>query len=484
MDWTNLAALAATAALFAGVFLLNRRRVNFSLLTIGALVAGIPLGLVFQGHVDYIKPVGTIYLHVMLAIVAPLIIVSILSSVMSLGSHAKLRSIGLRSVGWLLLINAIAVVLTLGFALATRTGANASVVVEGINVSALENLVTPFTDVVVGFFPTNIVSDVADNKIIPIIIFTLMVAVAYTLVAEREPEKVRVVAPVVEALRAIIYRAVGFVIALTPYAVLTLTAVAASNATARGDRVTALLSLLVLAFVICLVDTFLVNGVLLRVWADVSPVQFFRKLVPAQMTAFTTQSSVATLPVTTDVLTRRMGVPSDVANFTAPLGTTIGMPGCSGIWPILVAVFGIHALGIDYSFQDYLVLAVLGVVVSVGTAGVPGTATITTTTVLTAAGLPLELVAVTLPISTIADMARTMTNVTSAAVAATIVARQVGRLDDAVFEGTRDYVPDPDPAPASQASTAPAGTYLDQPVGVGGGYAPSVPVGQCSITDR
>lgn len=480
MDWTNLAALAATAVLFAGVYALNQRKVNFSLLTIGALLAGIPLGVVFQGHVDWIKPVGTIYLHVLLAIVAPLIIISILSSVVQLGSHAKLRSIGIRSVVWLLAINAIAVVLTLGLALATRTGSDASVVVEGINVSALENLVQPFTDVVVDFFPTNIVSDIADNKIIPIIIFTLMVAVAYTMVAERSPEKVRVVAPLIEALREIIYRAVGFVIVLTPYAVLTLTAVAAANATEGGDRVTPLLSLLVLAFVACLLDTFVVNSVLLRVWADVSPLQFFRKLVPAQMTAFTTQSSVATLPVTTDVLTRRVGVPTDVANFTAPLGTTIGMPGCSGIWPILVAVFGVHALGIDYTLQDYVVLAVLGIVVSVGTAGVPGTATITTTTVLTAAGLPLELVAVTLPISTIADMARTMTNVTSAAVAATIVARQVGRLDDAIFEGTKDYVPDPEPVLVS-----PGGPGTDDDLlGWDGPGRDSVPVGQCSLPAR
>ncbi len=130
---------------------------------------------------------------------------------------------------------------------------------------------------------------------------------------------------------------------------------------------------------------------LLRVWADVSPVQFFRKFVPAQMTAFTTQSSVATLPVTTDVLTRRMGVPGDVAELHRAARHHDRHARLLGIWPILVAVFGIHALGIDYELvQDYLVLAVLGVVVSVGTAGVPGTATITTTTVLTAAGLPLE----------------------------------------------------------------------------------------------
>ena len=110
-------------------------------------------------------------------------------------------------------------------------------------------------------------------------------------------------------------------------------------------------------------------------------------------------------------------MPSEIAGFTAPLGTTIGMPGCAGIWPILLAVYAINALGIRTALSDYAVLVILGLLVSIGTAGVPGTATVTATTVLAAAGLPLEVVILTLPISALADMARTTNNVTSAAVA-------------------------------------------------------------------
>jgi L-cystine uptake protein TcyP (sodium:dicarboxylate symporter family) len=151
------------------------------------------------------------------------------------------------------------------------------------------------------------------------------------------------------------------------------------------------------------------------------------------LTAFTTQSSLGTLPVTTDALTRKVGVHSEIAHFTAPLGTAVGMPGCAGIWPMLISVWGINAYGIQYSLLQYAVLAVLGTLVSIGTAGVPGAATVSSATVLAAAGLPLEFIAVTLPISMIADMARTATNVTAAAVSSTIVARQVGLLDDEVF---------------------------------------------------
>ena len=184
---------------------------------------------------------------------------------------------------------------------------------------------------------------------------------------------------------------------------------------------------------VCFAHAFIVNGVILRVFADVPTIAFFRKIFPAQITAFTTQSSVGTLPVTTSVLTRRVGVHPEVAHFTAPLGTTIGMPGCAGIWPMLIAVWGINAYGLNYSLSDYLVLALLCTIVSIGTAGVPGTATVAAATVIAAAGLPLEFVAVTIPIGMIADMARTTTNVTAAAVSATVVARQTGLLDDEIF---------------------------------------------------
>ena len=286
---------------------------------------------------------------------------------------------------------------------------------------------------VVDFFPKNIVGDLADGKVIPVIIFTLLIAVAYAAVAAREPQVVEPVTRLLEAARVIIYRVVGYVIALTPYAVLGLTTVAVSDASGNRAALWSLIGLLGITYLLCFVDAYLVNGVLLRVAADVNPVTWFRSFLPAQTTAFTTQSSIGTLPVTTEVLTRRIGVPREIAGFTAPLGANLGMPGCAAIWPLLVAIWGINATGMTYGAADYAVLAVLCLLVSLGTAGVPGTATITTTTVLAAAGLPLEFLALTLPISTVADMARTLTNVTAAGVATTIVARREGRLDDAVF---------------------------------------------------
>ncbi|MFC5676840.1 dicarboxylate/amino acid:cation symporter [Aeromicrobium endophyticum] len=438
MKWPDLAVLAVIVLVFVGIRLLRRRHVNFSLLTLLALAVGVPIGLVARGHVEYVEPIGRIYINVLLASVAPLIVVAIISSIASLGSIEKLRAIGFRSIGWLLASNAIAVVLALGIGLASGTGRGVDESLGGEELSVLQNSVQDPAQVVVDFFPSNVFGDLAANHIIPIILISVTVAIAYLTLAERDAASVRPFADGIEALKLVIFRAVGFVIGLTPYAIVALTTTVVATSADLGSKFWSLVGLLGLTWGACFAHTFLVNSVILRVFAGVSPLAFFRKILPAQVTAFTTHSSVGTLPVTTDVLTRRVGVHPEVAHFTAPLGTTIGMPGCSGIWPILVAVWGINAYGIDYTAQDWIVLALLGTIVSIGTAGVPGTATVAAATVFAAAGLPLEFIAVTLPISTIADMARTATNVTAAAVSATVVARQTGLLDDGVFAGTHD----------------------------------------------
>jgi len=438
MDLINLAVLAAVFAGFFGLRILLKKRINFSVVTLIALAAGIPIGLLAQGHVSYIEPIGRIYINILLASVAPLIVLSIISSITSLGSLQQLKSIGVRSIGWLLTSNGLAVVLALGLGLFFEIGKGVGETLGGEELSVLKNSVQNFGDVVVNFFPTNIVSDIAGNHIIPLILIAVTLSIAYLALSERRAKEVKGFRENVESLKLVVFKAVQYVIKLTPYAVLALTAQVVANTKNLGPQFFSLIGLLALTWLACVLHAFGINSVLLRVFARVSPIKFFKKIFPAQLTAFTTQSSLGTLPVTTDALTRKVGVHSEIAHFTAPLGTAIGMPGCSGIWPMLISVWGINAYGIQYSLAQFALLAVFGTLVSIGVAGVPGAATVSSATVLAAAGLPLEFIAVTLPISMIADMARTATNVTAAAVSSTIVARQVGLLDDEVFNSNEN----------------------------------------------
>lgn len=496
-DLLALLALLTTLLAFAGILALRLRGAGFTTLVLIGLALGIGVGLLFRGHLDYVGFLGDLYVQIITAIVAPLIFISILSSVTSLGSTAKLRTIGLSSTFWLLLTNAIAIVLTLAIVLSIGLGRGVQLDVADGSGDTLLGLVKPIDDVLLGLVPKNIAGDFVSNNIVPIILFALLFAVAY-LVANRRPDsQLQSFKSVVDGTKKVVMTAVGFVIELTPYAVLALVATTTATAVTRIETVISLLVVLVLAVGIAFLDAYVVNGILLRVFADVNPLRWFRYMTPAQYTAFSTQSSVGTLPLTIPTLTRRIGVPEDVATFAAPVGTTIGMPGCAGIWPIIVAVFSINALGIDYSLGDYLALAGLCMLVSLGTAGVPGTAIITATAVLTAVGLPVEILVVLIPISAVAGTASTMANVTAAATAATIVARRQGTLDDAIFLGTKDpssdrgLRADTAPVPATASSTAtpvaaapdasPAAVTAVLPETPGFTIPDDIPVGQCEL---
>jgi Na+/H+-dicarboxylate symporter len=486
LDWTSVSALVTVLVLFVGIFILRTRaKLGFTPTVLGAMAVGVAIGFIFSGHTDWIRPIGNIYVSILTAIVAPLIIVSIISSVTSLGSAKQLKGIGARSVFWLLVTTALSIILAFVLATVFNVGGNAHLVIDGVTAEAYENRVVSFSQVLVGFFPSNIVSDIAGNNIIPIILFSTLIAVSYVLVAQHRREKVIVFKHFIEALKEIVFKAVGFIIELTPYAVLALVAVSISGSVARSSTMISLGVLLLIAFVAFAIDVWLINSVLLTAFAKLNPIRFFRKIVPAQAVAFSTQSSVGTLPVTTNVLTRRIGVGLEVTNFTAPLGTTIGMPGCAGIWPMLNAMYGIHGLGIEYSASDYVMLGVICLFVSLGTAGVPGTATVTTASVLAAAGLPLEILVLVLPISAIADTGRTATNVTAAIVASAIVGRQEKDLDDDIFNGLKEFDEEAGAGGADGAGLS--GSGADGADLYGGAAAVqieeegAVPVGSCSI---
>ena len=439
IDWLSAAALAVVLIFFILIYILQKKKVNFTVIILGSLVIGVAVGVIFSGHTSWVMPIGKIYVSTLNAIVSPLIIVSILSSITSLGSTAQLKGIGLRSIFWLLLTTLLAIVLSLGLGLTFGIGRNSYLSLDGIDAQTFESKVVPFSQVLIGFFPRNIISDIADENTIPMILFAVLIAVSYVLVANKNREKVAIFKSFIEACKMIIFKAVDFIISLTPYAVLALIATATGNGISRSGIMWSLLVLLIVSFIAFALDTWVINAVLVKAFARLNPIKFFRKILPAQIVGFSTQSSAGTLPISTGILVKQIGVDPKVANFTTPLGTTIGMPGCAGIWPVLIAIYGVHGLGINYGIKDYLLLAVISLFVSLGTAGVPGTATITTASVLSAVGLPLELIVLSIPISAIADTGRTATNITGAMVAAAIVGRQESSLNDGIFNDSETY---------------------------------------------
>lgn len=444
INWIALLALAVVSLLYVIIYALSKK-INWTILVLISLALGIIVGLVFKSnnntYLKWVTVIGDIYINLISALVAPVILISILSSFITLKNKDNIKSIGLKSILWLMTSALAAVIISILVGTIFRLGHGAKSVFDGIDdvssgtVSAYSGLAKSFDEVIKNLFPSNIISDLADNNVVAIIIISLALALGYIAVAKSEgEEKLQTFKNLVLSVKKIIYKVLAFVIRLTPYAILAIISSSTSKMFANRSSIIQLLILVGLIYFVAIVHTFLVNGALVRLFGKVNPVKFFKKIIPAQLTAFTTQSSVGTLPVTIKNL-KDSGVNDEVSNFTAPLGTTIGMPGCTCIWPILLVIFYINAVGISWGIGDYIILGAIALVLSVGSAGVPGIAVVSSIALFEVLNLPVAAVILLMPINTISDMVRTFDNVSTAAAASIIVARQTNNLNDALFNG-------------------------------------------------
>ncbi len=423
LDITLFAALGFAILLIGILVYLAKRGVDFGIRTILALGLGIVLGIVFRGKLDYVQPIGKIYVSLISAFVIPLLFFSVISSVSQLKNIQKLKTIGAKSVAWLTGNTLIASILTVIMALFLKVGKGANV---SLPTDYTPKEVPAITQVIIDLFPKNIFAQAANNAIVPLILFSLIIGVAVVSLSSENAKEIKPFKDFIDAGAKVIYKVIGYIIELTPYAVLTLVANAVSN---NGpEKLLPLLSVLVVAYLACFIQSFIVSGALIAGVAKLNPITFFKHIWSAQTVAFTSQSSVGTIPVTVKTL-KNAGVSESIASFVAPLGANVGMPGCAGIWPTLLAVFAINSLNIEYSVTQYIFLILIATLVSIGTVGVPGTSTITTTAIFAAVGLPIEIIVLVTPISSIVDMARTATNVTAAATSSLLVAVSENEFD-------------------------------------------------------
>lgn len=444
VNWIAIFALVVVLLIFVLLKFLSDR-INWTLVILISLVIGVVVGVIFasedNSYLIWVDLIGDIYVNVITALVAPVILVSIISSFISLKDKDKMKKIGLKSVFWLLLSAAVAIVLSIIFGTVLQLGKGSSFFdnissVSSGTVSAYEGLTKSFDQVVLSLFPSNFVGDLSANNIVAIIITAIALALGFISVVREEGEsKVAVFANFVESVKKILYKILSFIIDLTPYAVLCLIAGAASKVFTNftANDITQLVLLVVVIYVVCLIHNYGYHALILKFVAKVNPFRYFKKTARSQATAFTTQSSVGTLPVTIGDLTKKVGVDEEVANFTAPLGTTIGMPGCTCVWPVLLAIFYVNSVGLGWGVGDYIILAVLTLIMSLGSAGIPGIAIVSAIGLFSVLNLPVAAVILFMPINTISDMVRTLDNVTTAAVSSTVVARKSGLLNDDIF---------------------------------------------------
>ena len=449
-NWISLFALSIFFLAFIFLRILSKK-IKWIYVVLISLVLGIGLGLLFSSennkYLIWTDMIGSIYVNVIKALVAPIILISVFSSFVLLKNKSKMKSIGLKSVIWLLTSAVLAIVLSLAVGLLFKVGTGAGAIFENITsvsdskVVAYQGLTKSFDEVIINLFPSNFITDLGNNNVVAIIIIAIAFALGYIAVSKKEGENaVKSFKDFILAFKKVLFKVLEVVVSLTPYAVLCIIAGSASSIFKSVDSMIQLLILVVLIYAVSFIHTYLLNGALVTFVAKLNPIKFFKKTFSIQATAFVTQSSVGTLPITTEVLRKKVGIKEEVADFTAPLGTTIGMPGCTCIWPILLVIYYVNAVGLSWGFGDYVVLAILTLLFSLGSAGVPGIAIVSAVGLFSAINLPVAAVILFIPINTISDMVRTLDNVSTATVASAIVARKTNNIDDDIFNDKKEYV--------------------------------------------
>lgn len=412
---------------FIMLWTLSKHKFSFSKRVLFALLMGIILGTIFQSDATIIRPVGQLYVRLIMMVVMPLVFTSIIKSFTDLKDISKVKTIGLRSLFWLLFTTVIATSLALVTALAFNLGSNFDV----SSIAYTPREVVPIEQVILNLFPNNIIAHMASNQMIPVILFALAIAIAMLLESKKHEEKVKPFKNVIDSAQSVMVRLTRIVIRFTPYGVFALIA----NAAGRNniDTLKALGLYIGVFYGLMIIHFLIVHLGLITFVGKLNPIRFMKNIYPAQVVGFTSQSSYGTLPVTIKTLTNRVGVHDRIASFVGPLGANVGMNACGGMFPAFVAIITANAFGIELVFVDYLLIVLTTLIASIGIAGVPGIASIAATVVLVSLGLPLEGIGLVIGVDALVDMGRTALNITGTMVSATLTAVKEKDLDYDVF---------------------------------------------------
>ena len=383
-----------------------------------ALVLAIIAGMLLQDHAEfaneYIKPFGTIFLNLVKFIVGPIVLFSIMSGVVSLSDVRKVGSIGGTTVIYYFCTTAVATAIGLLFANLFK---KYYPVLSTSSLSYEAPEASKPMDVVVGIFPSNFLAPIAESNMLQVIVMALLIGFAIILLGEKAEATIEGL----ERWNSIFMKVMEMILELSPIGVFCLLCpVIASN----GPKVIGSLAMVLLtAYIGYLIHAVCVYSMTVKVLGGVSPLEFFKKMLPAILFAFSSASSVGTLPLNLDC-TEKLGASREVASFVLPLGATINMDG-TAIYQGVCAIFIASCYGIDLTLGQMVTIVLTATLASVGTAGVPGAGMIMLAMVLTSVGLPIDGIALVAGVDRIFDMGRTTLNITGDASCAIIVSNMM-----------------------------------------------------------
>lgn len=412
--------------------------------------AGVVFGLVavlagwHAFTIDWIKPWGTIFIRLLKLIAVPLIIVSLINGISNLNDVSKLSRIGLKTISLYLVTTVIAITIGLLVVNLTRPGkvlpAEKALEFQQRYAANVQN--TPDTSAVEGplqfiidVVPDNVFRAMTENTaMLQVIFFSVLFGIAMILIPQ---EKTRPVKLFIESLNEIVLQMIHLIMKIAPYGVFAL--IAAITVEVAGDQIAdtaalfGSLGLYALTVIIgLLLMVFVIYPLIISSLTVIGFKQFIKGLAPAQLLAFSTSSSAATLPVTMECCEENLGVKKEVSSFVLPLGATINMDGTS-LYQAVAAVFLAQIYGMDLSLGQQLTIILTATLASIGSAAVPGAGMIMLVIVLGSVGIPTEGIALIFAVDRPLDMLRTVVNITGDSSIACAVAHTENKLDEALI---------------------------------------------------
>ncbi|MFV0540294.1 MAG: dicarboxylate/amino acid:cation symporter [Aestuariibaculum sp.] len=418
------------------------------------IIIGMLLGIVFgfimngidggKSYVtNWIAPFGTIFINLLKLIAIPLILASLIKGISDLKDISKIKSMGLRTIGIYIGTTLVAIVIGLAIVNIVKPGTgmpqdtiekiklkyqNDAGVIDKLEKASAQQDTGPLQPLV-DIFPSNIFQSFANASMLQVIFFALFVGICLLLIPE---EKAKPLIRFFDSLNEVVMKMVDLIMLFAPYAVFALLA----NVIIAFDDTEILVKLLYYA--LCVVGgLILMVGfymILIKVYVKKSPFWFLKAISPAQLLAFSTSSSAATLPVTMERVEEHVGVDKEVSGFVLPVGATVNMDGTS-LYQGIAAVFIMQVIwpeGLTFSHQITIVLTAL--LASIGSAAVPSAGMVMLVIVLESVGFPSELLPIGLAlifaVDRPLDMCRTVVNVTGDATVSTLVAKSLGKLHD------------------------------------------------------
>ena len=416
----------------------TKKKIGLSTQIFIALLIGALFGVVIHYWIpsSYIKDtvivegvlyvVGQGFIRLMQMLVVPLVFCSLICGSMAIGDTKTLGKVGVKTIGFYLVTTALAVCVALGSALLINPGRGLDMdaVQKGTVSSTTE--ATSLVDTLLNIIPKNPVQSMANGDMLPIIVFALFVGIMLAKLGTRGS----VVANFFSQFNDVMMEMTMAIMKIAPIGVFCL--IARTFATVGFSAFAPMLKYMGNVTLALAIQCLVVYQILLFVFTRLNPFKFIKKFLPVMGFAFSTATSNATIPMSIDTLSKKMGVSKQISSFTIPLGATINMDGTSIMQGVAV-VFIAQAYGIPLTMGNLATVVVTATLASIGTAGVPSVGLVTLAMVLNSVGLPTEGIALIMGIDRILDMIRTAVNITGDAVCTTIVCHQEGSQNREVF---------------------------------------------------